>query len=570
MTKGRFDAHQTASPFSKMTSFLLDLSTERLIAISRLALASFALLSIFIDPSQPADYVLATYSLLVGYLFYSLLLALHSWRYPNRQIGRLATQLIDLATFSVLMQLTAGPTSPYFVLFTFSLLSATLRWSWRGALATACALFALLLVSTVDWIIAERHDSDLTRIVMRGTYLVVAGAMLGYVGAYGDRSRARFIKLAEWPPEQISATSFPALERSLGHAADVAGAERILTIWEEVEEPFVNVAIWTKQAYQTSQEPPGSFGSLVDPEVDGLTFMSGGRPHLSVMLADGSLTLRFSAITPKLVQDFRIERSITAPILTQNIRGRIFLLDSVPLTEDMAMLAKIVASRIGIELEHHCLRRELAQTVALRERVRMARDIHDGTLQGLTATGLRLRVLAQREEGGDIAEQLEEIRRDLADQQRRLRVLVKNLFSTSLTDLEEISLRSICEEVLASSGRQWSCELNLEISPEDVTVRRSLGEQVSHLLTEAVANAARHGGASRLEIKIARTPTALRIRICDNGQGFKDLSGTFDHATLEARRLGPRSIRERVAGLGGALVLSSSADGAELDISFPP
>ena len=47
--------------------------------------------------------------------------------------------------------------------------------------------------------------------------------------------------------------------------------------------------------------------------------------------------------------------------------------------------------RIGIELEHYALRLQLADTVSAMERVRVARDLHDGILQSLTAAGLQLK-----------------------------------------------------------------------------------------------------------------------------------------------------------------------------------
>ena len=48
----------------------------------------------------------------------------------------LATHIIDLSLFTVLIDLNEGPTSPLFVYFVFALLSAALRWRWRGVLWT--------------------------------------------------------------------------------------------------------------------------------------------------------------------------------------------------------------------------------------------------------------------------------------------------------------------------------------------------------------------------------------------------------------------------------------------------
>ncbi|HEV8218209.1 MAG TPA: hypothetical protein VGP95_20305, partial [Gemmatimonadaceae bacterium] len=61
---------------------------------------------------------------------------------------------------------------------------------------------------------------------------------------------------------------------------------------------------------------------------------------------------------------------------------------------------------------------------------------------------------------------------------------------------------------------------------------------------------------------------ALHVSITDNGKGFPFV-GTFDHATLIERRIGPVLLKDRVQRLQGTLGIRSAPTGVELDIRIP-
>src|SRR5690349_13715300 len=120
---------------------------ERLIAGGRIALAASALIAVWLDPTEPAKYAAIAYSLLVAYVFYSLLVALLVVRAPAPSNWlRLATHGFDLAFFSLFTYFTSGPAgSPFIAYFVFSMVAATLRWQWRGTLWTAVAALVAFL-----------------------------------------------------------------------------------------------------------------------------------------------------------------------------------------------------------------------------------------------------------------------------------------------------------------------------------------------------------------------------------------------------------------------------------------
>src|SRR5262249_55902134 len=81
--------------------------------------------------------------------------------------------------------------------------------------------------------------------------------------------------------------------------------------------------------------------------------------------------------------------------------------------------------------------------------------------------------------------------------------------------------------------------------------------------------AVQHGKASRIKITIEQAPYNIRINIADDGQGLSSVTGTYTHRELAARGIGPQSICRRGAELGGALTLSTSNKGVELNVELP-
>jgi signal transduction histidine kinase len=69
-------------------------------------------------------------------------------------------------------------------------------------------------------------------------------------------------------------------------------------------------------------------------------------------------------------------------------------------------------------------------------------------------------------------------------------------------------------------------------------------------------------------VRLGAQGERLRLEIADNGSGF-DFRGRYDLAALTRLRIGPESIKQRVASLDGALVIVSEPSGARLEIELP-
>ena len=286
---------------------------------------------------------------------------------------------------SVLLSLTDGPTSPFFVFFTFALLAATLRWQWQAVVATAATLTGVLLI----WIGTSGYN-DLNTAIIRGAYLIVAGGMLAYVSAFYKRSRDRFAMLAPWPMRKAGEANSPSIPQLLAHSAIVLEAPRILAIWEEAEEPYVNLIYWREGTFQETRRAAGTFGDLVNPALAGIAFLTGDADSEFALIPKGPMRIKGPVIDPDLRTEFSIRGVATAPFDGTICKGRVFIFDRSNWSENDLLLTEIIASRTGIELDRQVAQKQNEEAAASRERMRLTRDLHDGVLQSLTAAALQL------------------------------------------------------------------------------------------------------------------------------------------------------------------------------------
>jgi two-component system, NarL family, sensor histidine kinase UhpB len=179
------------------------------------------------------------------------------------------------------------------------------------------------------------------------------------------------------------------------------------------------------------------------------------------------------------------------------------------------------------------------------ERKRIARDLHDEVNQSLTALLLRIEAAAQHAPA-DLQGELAETRR-LADQAMgELLDLARQLRPTALDDHGLVAaLRTHVRDFDRRSGASasfWADPRLGELSPDAQVV-------VYRVAQEALVNAARHSGASRVEVTLEPCDSRVRLRVTDNGSGFAFAEGD--------KGLGLDGMRERALLVGGALEIDS-------------
>jgi len=172
---------------------------ERTIALARVGLALSTLFAVWLDPAEPARIVEITYALHLAYVAYALIVAGFIWTHGPGDRRPFVTHAIDIVVFSVFQYLTLGPSSPFFVLFIFSLFCGAIRWGWRGTLSTAAiVVVGYLVMGTSISRTLGPSEFELSRFIIRVLYLSVAAGLLVYLGRYEARLRGDIERLAHW------------------------------------------------------------------------------------------------------------------------------------------------------------------------------------------------------------------------------------------------------------------------------------------------------------------------------------------------------------------------------------
>lgn len=205
-------------------------------------------------------------------------------------------------------------------------------------------------------------------------------------------------------------------------------------------------------------------------------------------------------------------------------------------------------ARRGSQLQ--ALSRRLVE-VQEAERAALSRDLHDTAAQALTAVGFRLTRLARFvDDPARVTAELVELRGLTELVMADLRRLAVNLRPASL---DRFGLVAAVEQYIESLRGQ--SELRIELAAADLGEERlpaDVETALYRITQEALANVARHSGATAAVVTLARAADGLTVTVQDNGVGL-DVA-----AALSKGRLGLQGMRERAELLGGRLTLESA------------
>ena len=175
---------------------------------------------------------------------------------------------------------------------------------------------------------------------------------------------------------------------------------------------------------------------------------------------------------------------------------------------------------------------------------RIERDIHDGAQARLVALGMSLG-MAEQKLGAD------------PEAARALVAEARLGVGVALEELRDLA-RGIRPPILADRGLVAAVESLADVSALPVHVSSTAAGRVApnveaaayFVVSEAIANAAKHGGASRVDVVVERTAETLSVRITDDGNGGADETGS-----------GLTGLRRRLEALDGRLTVASPPGG---------
>ncbi|MCZ7647251.1 MAG: PAS domain S-box protein [Planctomycetota bacterium] len=195
------------------------------------------------------------------------------------------------------------------------------------------------------------------------------------------------------------------------------------------------------------------------------------------------------------------------------------------------------------------------------ERRRVARELHDGVNQILSAAQMQVGALNHAGSGEGAAKL-----RTLLDQAiGELRRISHNLRPAVLDDLGlPAAVRSACDEFREQSG----IGLNLRLEGLPARLPAQVELTVFRILQEALSNAWRHAEARRVEVRLSANRRLLRLAVRDDGKGWHP--GPGDGAARHSRGLGLDNMRERAQFAGGRFeIRTAPGRGTEIRVRIP-
>jgi signal transduction histidine kinase len=349
----------------------------------------------------------------------------------------------------------------------------------------------------------------------------------------------------------------------------------MLLAWEEKEEPWIYFASWSRGDFQYTREPPDLFEPLVAEPLEGNNFLclDARMPAPTVIHTSpaGLQRWRGEPVNRAFQDRFGVRAVLSLNMEGTGLKGRLFVLDKKGMSTDDLVLGGIVAQEMVIQMDYFYMLRQLQQSAAAEERVRLARDLHDGLLQSLTGAALQLETVQRLMESDPQAsrQRLIEIQELIVAEQQELRSHIRQLKpSLPGVPVEDFNLAGRLEDLAAQIKRHWGVSVEMNLGRLEVSVLKNILHEIYFIVHESLINAARHAKASVVKVDLGAEKERVLITVADNGHGFP-FRGRYDQASLTKNGLGPATLKERISSLGGSLAIDSSVTGARLEITIP-
>jgi signal transduction histidine kinase len=543
-------------------------------------------MALAVHSPSPIHYASVARALVIAYLVQSLgvLLLLRAGRsFPGLP---LAMALLDLAWTAAISLLTGGPNSPFFGLFVFTILSAAYRWGLRATL-TSAAIAALVLLGQVVLVTLGgsagasflRGPVQFDLVITRCAYVLIGALLLGYMAQTEKDLRAETAAIARLIVRvQAEAGLSGTLEEVSRELLSLFGAQRLLLVMHGMRTQ--RLFVWEGAPGSPPQDVIVRSGELEPAQRDTYLFpgpseawaavrRGGSSPQVTAIDREGrSLRHPVCPLPPPFLERCPFD-SVLAVSLTfrEEWEDRVYLFDTEKAGPRELRLLQAFVRQAGPTIYNVYLLGRLRARVRSVERARVARDLHDGVIQSLI--GLEMEVEALRREAGPaprrLATRLAEVQQVLRAEVAGLRELMLRLKPLYLDPhrLPEY-LVDLVDRFRRETGiaAHFSCEL------DEVALRPRVCTELARIVQEALANVRKHSGAGTVLVRFDGADGQWTLSVNDDGCGFP-FAGRLSLAELDAGRLGPMVIKERVRSIGGQLTIESGVGGSRMEITLP-
>ncbi len=543
----------------------------RMIAVMRCILAFSGLVIAYVDPTQPAIFSALTYSSLIIYGVWSVVLAIMAFRRDPAAPPPRDTYWGDVLFCAYLVTLTQGTNSLFFTFFLFAILSASFSRGYLEGLLVTGASVILFVLASLWFEPGAKFGFDQT--LVRPIYLLTLGYMISYWGGHEITQRLRMKMLQE-----VNNQSNPRF--GYDHAIRV-NLERILNFFEASDcilvlrrpsipptymsynisyqrheddtqdaaakadsdsQEFINPNAINEETAKVLLDLPDTFSYCYDQSPSWWKkYFPGAYPSLS----DATLAEKCRALANLLDTNC----FMTVPYVQQDgSAGRIFL---VPRKQafshsDVEFVRQLVMS-ISRAVGSMQLMDELVSESAKHERFRISLDIHDTTIQPYIGLKLGLDALNRQAGSGnplskDISELLSMTEATIYDLRRYVTTLREDKV------LAGDSLIASIKEQADHSKRFYGIDVTVKCDSE-IRLNSRLAGAVLQIFAEGLSNILRHTQARRANLSM----------YCENNKLLLEIANESSDNKCQDDFI-PRSINARARSLGGTSLVNCNQE----------
>ena len=225
---------------------------------------------------------------------------------------------------------------------------------------------------------------------------------------------------------------------------------------------------------------------------------------------------------------------------------------AMPFPQAQADFAASFAAQAGVALELAASRVDAERLSLYEDRDRIARDLHDLVIQRLYATGMSLEGTLPMVARPEIANRISNAVDAMDETIKDIRATIFQLQARGGADQPDLrtDIVALVEEMTSLLGFAPSLRLGAGLEAD---VSQEAAEQALAALREALSNAARHSGASQVDVLVDVDPDGIvTVQVTDNGTGLPP----------GGRRSGLSNLASRAEKLGGELRLDPASPGA--------
>lgn len=275
----------------------------------------------------------------------------------------------------------------------------------------------------------------------------------------------------------------------------------------------------------------------------------------------------FKIFSPRNVEDIYRDEISKANVDKNNIQQQLnqYYHNQNILRSNIEKLEKIVRDEQGFHVDSNVKKQNLSiLNVQEEDRQRIARDLHDTSLQNLTHLVHKIELSSMFIDQDPIRAKLE-----LAVISKNLKSIIdeirNTIFDLRPMSFDDLGLKPAFEELMEKIKENNSFEIDMDI--DDVSCENDLVlATIFRVVQECMTNIIKHSEANKIIFHCKNNDNICIIDIEDNGKGFSET----EIESKQNRHFGITVIKERVSLLGGQITIYSKLEkGTRIHIQIP-